>query len=401
MLSMAEKKDIELLESFKGRYGINYDLSRFEELLEKFSNPHKKLNKIVHVAGTNGKGSTVAFMEAALIENGVSVGVFSSPHLHVYNERFRFNGEMISDEDFSAMLNPVLEHSPEGCTEFELLTVMAFLYFVHKKPDVILLEAGLGGLLDTTNVVIPDVSVITKIGLDHQEFLGDTITRVTAEKIGIIKDDVPLVSLYTQPEEARNIITQTCAAMGIAYFEVKPAILPDNFKLQGQFQSENLALARQALDLVLPGRLSNKKSADGYKKATHAGRFERFEHKSGTVVMDAAHNPSAIEALIETMKAYYSNKKPAVFLGSLLTKDYKKMCHLLSEYTDTIYICNFADGQSVSSKELEGINSDRGGILPVCLSDLGEECLKHELTLITGSIYFLSSIYSDIEKLQK
>jgi dihydrofolate synthase / folylpolyglutamate synthase len=398
MPAMARKKDIQLLESYKNRLGINYDLARFKDLLNKLKNPHKKVKKVAHVAGTNGKGSTIAFMEAALIENGIQVGVYTSPHLFSYNERFRVNGSPISDADFSDILKPVLKHSNELCTEFELLTAMAFLYFDYKKVDVILLETGMGGLLDCTNVIIPDVSIITRIGLDHQEILGDTITQITAEKIGIIKDGVPVVTTTMQPEDAKRIISLTCTAMELSLYETKPAMLPDNFTLQGRFQEENLAIAKQALDVLYPGRLSHKKSADGYKKAFHPGRFERIKTELGTLILDAAHNPSAMVELIESLKKYYPDKKPSVYLGILNRKDYEGMIDHLLNYVDTLYLCDFSPEQSVSMADIEGIERYRGLILPVSLSDLGAECRKHELSLITGSIYFLSNVYPLIKK---
>ena len=315
--------------------GMNFGLSRMEELLEKLGNPHKEL-KYIHLAGSNGKGSTLHYIKEMLITEGYTIASFTSPYLEEINEQLRINDENISDEDFIATfqeLSPVIQEmdrAGNGPTQFEILTAMAFSYFHHRNVDLVLLEAGLGGRLDSTNVIVPLVSIITSISLEHTNILGNTLAEIASEKAGIIKAGVPIISGVTE-EEPAQVIEQTAQSLKAPYVQLTKDIVVrdvnhtdstqsftftmgdtvlENLSLQmlGRHQVNNAALAVAAVTLlkdVFP--ISETSIREGLHKAKWKGRFEKLSDKP-TIIIDGAHNEAGIRVLLETLRTQYPKR---------------------------------------------------------------------------------------------
>jgi len=383
---------ISQLESFLTRRGINYSLDNFEQLLDQFGNPHRRLPLIIHIAGTNGKGSTAAFIEAGLMAAGKTVGVYSSPHLESYRERFRINGIPISETEFSDIFSYLLQkvEPTQIATEFELLTLGAFLWFVEKKPDFVILETGLGGRLDATNVVLPIASIITRIALDHQTILGETIPEIASEKAGIIKPKTLVITPETQDVEALEVIKT------VANIVKSPVALSKNIKrdkpfthLKGVHQEENAGLAFALLRLILRERDEEQilKSLDNAK---NPGRFEIIRETAPIIIRDGAHNESGIASLIESLKRYYPNTPVTFVTGVLKTKDARMMLSHLLKYGQRVYYIDFWPGNSYSEEEIKAL------ILEEKLAFLRDleaiKALEGDLIVVTGSLYFIGKV---------
>lgn len=386
--SMTEYNKIILkLEQFMARRGINYSLENFERLLEKFGNPHRQLPPIIHIAGTNGKGSTAAFLEAGLLAKGKSVGVYSSPHLVSYTERYRLNGMPISEAEFTELFGELLaEIDPQAlATEFELLTMGAFLWFLEHQPDVIILETGLGGRLDATNVVTPLVSVITRIDFDHQAILGHTLEEIAFEKAGIIKPNGRVVTLGNQPQHAMAVISKKAALESAQLWVSEPVKNDQAFdSLKGMHQCENAGLALKTLDVL--GISCDEKEIGAAK---NPGRFERISSDNKIIIRDGAHNPSGIKTLIENLKLHFPNQSPTFVTGVLKTKDVKAMLDPLLEYGNAVYYIDFWPGMSFSQQEIgESIKNPKLRFLEA-RPEL--QVLPEPFLVVTGSLHFIGT----------
>ncbi|MDI3538528.1 MAG: dihydrofolate synthase / folylpolyglutamate synthase [Bacillota bacterium] len=333
-----------------GRFGSRPGLERIEKLLGKLGHPEQGL-KVIHVAGTNGKGSVCAFVSSVLAAAGYRTGLYTSPHLVEYRERFQINGTLISLEELAALLTDVRRASLEAAgaggeeaTEFEVLTAAAFLYFATQKVDYLVLEVGLGGRLDATNVVRPEVAVITHISYDHTAVLGCRLAEIAREKAGIIKPGCPVV-MAPQEEEAAEVIAAVAAERRAPLHRVQAecTVIPRRQSLSGQsfdlcisgrsyrdlsisllgdHQVDNAATAALALTV-----LSSKGAAvseDALRQGLAAARWPaRFEVvlRSPVVVIDGAHNPDGAEALARAVQAYLPKRRLILVLGVLGDKD--------------------------------------------------------------------------------
>lgn len=346
--------------------GKKHDFGCLRKILEMLGNPQKKI-KIIHVAGTNGKGSACVMLSSILREAGYRVGVFTSPHLHRFNERFAINGENISDTEFGKYIETVknvseeMLDSGETLSYFEILTFMGFIYFYEKRVDYLLLEAGIGGRLDVTNIIEkPVLSIITAIGPDHMEYLGDTIDKITYEKSGIIKKNCPAV-LYYQTKEVYNTINEVCRrknsklyyADDISCFSTKNDLDGVSFsvsckyysyenvsmKLLGGYQINNACTALLAVCALseLGIYISEQNVLDGLIKTTWAGRMEIIS-ENPLVILDGAHNyPAAVE-LSKSIGHYAEGKKLTMLIGILNDKEYAKIVNILSQNADIIVL---------------------------------------------------------------
>ncbi|MCQ4726163.1 bifunctional folylpolyglutamate synthase/dihydrofolate synthase [Anaerotignum faecicola] len=349
------------LEYIDGIYCLGFDLGleRVQVLMESLGNPQDKV-KVIHVAGTNGKGSCCAMVSNALIAQGYNVGVYTSPHLEDYNERYTINNVKITDEDFASHMEIVKEKcdSLVGSgrisqpTVFEVVTALAFSYFAEKNVDFLVLEVGLGGKSDATNVVKkPIVSVIMSISMDHMDYLGGSIEEIAYEKGGIIKEGCPVV-LYTQTDEVYNIIKSISDEKGSELYFVKDEgihVISQNIngtefsihneyidyenvkiKLLGDYQINNCAasllVCRALQDAGV--ELSENAVLKGISKARWSGRMEIVE-ENPTVILDGAHNIDGIHMLAESLKKYFSDKKITLLVGILGDKEYEKMMDTL------------------------------------------------------------------------
>lgn len=345
-------KYIESLERFGSRPGLD----RIKTLTERLGNPQEHL-KFIHIAGTNGKGSTSAFISSILSCAGYRTGLYTSPHLERYNERIRINGQDITDEELSeyvgrikdvidAMIREGLEHP----TVFETITALAFLYFYEKKCDVVVLEVGLGGRLDATNIVSnPLVSVITKISHDHTEILGNTLAEIAYEKAGIIKQNGVVVT-YPQEESALRVIESVCRQRHAVLYradsemfeksELKPGLLclshprygDIKTSIVGVHQVYNAAVALKTAEILKDSGLSitDADIVEGFREASWPGRFELLS-KNPDFYIDGAHNPDGILSFVETFKKIYPGRKATIIFGVMKDKDYGTMLSELSE----------------------------------------------------------------------
>jgi len=319
---------------------INLGLERVQALLELFGNPQNKL-KIVHVAGTNGKGSVCAMLSSVLTEAGYKIGLYTSPHLIEYTERIKINGRDISKDDFAKLINAVLQTASENnikVTEFEILTAAAFIYFEREKTDIAVIETGLGGRLDATNVSDnPIVSVITAIDFDHTDRLGNTIEEIANEKAGIIKPQIPVVISHNN--KGFSFIKETVESLNSSLYACKKDeydLEKFDLSLKGLWQTENLALALKTLELLISKgfTISQAQIKNGLKKASHPCRFQHFEKEH--ILIDGAHNLSGAEALRESLDFYFPDQRRIWIYSSLKTKDYINVMRTLFHDDDTV-----------------------------------------------------------------
>jgi dihydrofolate synthase/folylpolyglutamate synthase len=323
------------LESLE-KFGMNLGLKRITYLLDNLGNPQRQF-KSIHIAGTNGKGSTAAMIASILKKAGYKVGLYTSPHIFEYTERIQINGKQISDKDFKLGLNIISEiPSPSGRgwrperkrvragvhpTVFEALTAVAFWYFARKQVDFAVVEVGLGGRLDATNVLVPLVSVITNIDLEHTEVLGRSLSKVAAEKAAIIKPGVPVVTAEIKPA-ALKVMKRGAMKYGSLLFKVEGYDSVKIPHLLGEHQKLNAACAVSAIRLARIN-VTRPQIRNGLKRAYWPGRFQIISRKP-LVILDGAHNPAGIKALIKTVQQNFHGKFTVIF-GCQKTKDYKRI----------------------------------------------------------------------------
>lgn len=376
------KQAVELLTS-QGKFYINLGLERISALLELLGNPQDEL-KFFHVAGTNGKGSVCSIMASVLQEAGKSVGLYTSPHIFNYTERIKINGVEISKEDFARLVFDICtlaENNNIHLTEFEILTAVMFKYFADKSVDVVVLETGLGGRYDATNVIKNNLcAVITHIELDHTERLGNTKDKIAFEKAGIIKPNCPVVTC-----EGYEAIKDRADECNSLFLMVAPFENTDNLSLKGTFQQENLSLALAAVRLVFPDIPENL-IQEGLKKVKHPCRFQLIGEN---LIVDGSHNPNGAMALRESLDFYYPDKKRRFVFGCLRNKDYKKMMEILFDKNDEIYFNHFSHQNSASFDELQQACSFVAKPF-TSLSDL--EKRDDTLTIVCGSFYMLNEV---------
>lgn len=377
------KDAVELLSS-QGKFYINLGLERISQILDILGNPQDNL-KCIHVAGTNGKGSVCAILASILKEAGLRVGLYSSPHIFKYTERIKINGVEISDSDFTRYVFEVTEIADKysiHLTEFEILTAVMFKYFYDKKIDVVVLETGLGGRFDATNVIKSNLcSVITHIDLDHTDRLGDTKDKIAFEKAGIIKPNCPVVTC--EGYEAIKDKADECNSLMlmVAPFEDTSALA-----LKGTYQQENLSLALAAIRLIYPN-IQQDIIIKGLHNVKHPCRFEYIEDKN--LIIDGAHNPNGAIALRESLDTYFPNKMRRFIFGCLTTKNYPKMMEILFDKNDEIYLYHFSHQKSATLDELRKAcpfeAKEFHSLDDINLND-------GKLNIICGSFYMISDI---------
>ena len=374
--------------------GIRYDLVPFQAVLSRLGNPEKSLKNIIHLAGTNGKGSTLTFIASALQSCGLLVGTYTSPHFETYTERICLNGEPIFETEFCHYFQQVREADSEcTLTEFEILTAMSFLFFKDKKPDYILYETGLGGRLDATNVVTPILSIITKIGLDHQAILGDTLVQIATEKAGIIKPRVPVITLK-QSGPVLQVFQQRAAECESTLTIVSSLKqVPTGYRMTAPYQRDNLALAKKALSL-LSHSLDFKKVEKGLQNAQIWGRYLIKKNGSQTLVIDAAHNPQGVRALMTGLAKDFPGQKPVFIIGIYKTKDARSMLKRFEKSSSQCYYCDFEPGRSFSLSEVHNWGYTTFKEYPA--TDI-PQLPSEALVVLTGSIYFISLFKEKLE----
>ena len=400
------------------KFGIKPGVKRMEWMLGELDHPERKIIG-VHIVGTNGKGSTLSYMRSALNENGYTVGSFTSPYIEVFNERISIDGQPISDEDIALLANlvrPVSERMIEetdlgNATEFEIITMMMFVYFGNVHPvDYVLVEAGLGATHDSTNVFSPVMTLLTSIGLDHIDILGDTLLDITKDKSGVIKENIPLV-FNVKDDTCRDYIYKVLDeknAKGIEFsrdiiltengeeFSFKYGKFDfDDIKLEmlGRHQQENASIAIAALlemmerDLV---KLDVNKMVQGVEKTFWTGRIERIS-EDPLIILDGAHNNEAVDALVETMRSNYGDKKITVLFSAVKGKPLDTMVSKIGMLADTFNVTEF-----------DFFKAEDGEVLFNAIDHPDKHFVKDyidyvknfegDLLLVTGSLYFISEV---------
>ena len=405
----------------------HFGLERMVELLALRGNPHLKL-KVIHIGGTNGKGSTIAFLKNMLKKMGLRVGVFSSPYLIHYTDQIVINGESIPEarlevlmSEYRSLLEGEQDPALQGTTEFEIITAIAYDYFASEQVDVAIMEVGMGGLLDSTNVCQPILTGITTIGLDHVALLGDTLEAIAEQKAGIIKTGVTLVTGNIVPE-ALAVIDQIATVKqaprlvyGDAYqvsyhesivtgevFDYTSSVRQGRFQtgLLGLHQIDNAGMALTLLDAYCheTGRelASNGIVAQALEETSWPGRFEVVS-RSPLMILDGAHNPHAIKALLATLEERFADYHKEILFTCIKTKALEDMLDLLEALSNTkITLTHFEDSRATDEKVLKEIADSRNlnyqswqEFLDKKLSENEE---KKTVRIITGSLYFLAQV---------
>lgn len=382
-MSYTYENAVNLLTSV-GKFHISLGLDRMYAILELLGNPQDKLN-CIHVAGTNGKGSVCSILSSVLTSAGKRVGLYTSPHLFKYTERIKICGNPISDEDFAEYvfdISEVADKNSINLTEFEILTAVMFKYFADNQVEVVVLETGLGGRFDATNVIQHNLcSVITHVDFDHTERLGNTLDEIAFEKAGIIKMDCPCI-VFEGKEVYYDVANQVKAPLIV----ISPFENTENLALMGVHQQENLSLALAAIKIVFP-EISSNIIEYGLKNVEHPGRFQYLKNKN--LIIDGAHNPNGILALRQSLDMYFPNQKRRFIFGCLKNKDYKKMVNLLFEPSDEVYFYHFKHTNSCNVSDLQAIcKVDSKELLPDTEIDFNDG----NLNIICGSLYMIAEL---------
>lgn len=396
-------------------------LDNMRGLLKRLENPQDSL-KFVHISGTNGKGSVLAYVSTVFKEAGYRTGRYISPTLFSYREKIQVNERFIGREDLARLTAKVkkaaeeMKNSGKGSpTIFEIETALAFLYFVEQKCDIVILETGLGGALDATNVITTSVmEVITSISMDHMEFLGDTLGKIALQKAGIIKPHTTVVSAM-QETEAAEVILDVCRKKECICNMVDPKQIEhisygcdgqsfsyknwDNIKisLMGSYQIKNAALALEAIEALreLGYQLNDNAVYQGMKKAVWKGRFTIIS-KEPFIIMDGAHNQAAAEELVRSLKLYYPGKKFYYIFGMFRDKDYHQVIRLtapLAEYIITVETPE--NPRALPAEELKKAvaevnpSVEAAGSLRMAVNQVMEQIDKDAVIVIFGSLSFL------------
>ncbi|GGD03422.1 bifunctional folylpolyglutamate synthase/dihydrofolate synthase [Pontibacillus salipaludis] len=393
--------------------GIKPGFGRMIYMLEALDNPHKDI-KAVHIAGTNGKGSTLAFMKQALIDQGFRVTSFVSPSFGSVREHIFLQNEPISEERFIHYINtliPVvkeLDENEDGPSEFEILVMVAIL-FSRDDSTISLFETGMGGSGDSTNVLEPVLSIITMIDLDHTAFLGETIEEVAAQKAGIIKAQTPIVSGVTQVE-AKQVVKGFAAKNNAPlyqwgeafYINVSEEVYSFTYQdqviegirvsLPGKHQQRNSSLALMGLSLLKD--VNSEEAAESFQKVLYSGRFETISSQP-TVIIDGAHNLSGIESLIHTVLQRYPYKKKTLLYSALKDKPIAQMVPLLEEAFDEVVFTTFNHSRSSSPEYLASFSTNADPKMVLDWEEyIGEvwEDLNEGVLVIAGSLYWLPDV---------
>lgn len=415
------------------KFGSKLGLENIKILLDRLGSPQNKL-KFVHVAGTNGKGSTCSFIHSVLVEAGYQTGLYTSPFIETFNERIRINHTLITEDELAIFANEVklqidmmITEGFNHPTEFEVVTAIAMLYYVHHKCDVVVLEVGLGGRLDATNVIgTPLVSVITPLALDHTEYLGDTIEAIAFEKAGIIKQD-GLTVCYPQTTSALEVIKTKCNELSnnlivvdfsslqvldvtLGNLEFKYNNLNYSLSLFAPYQAENAAVAItaiKALEAYHGFKIGDAILKLGLKKTKWIGRLEIIS-KSPFVIIDGAHNLHGIKALAKSLDAIKSDYKVIGLVGILKDKDYEGMIGQIAPYLSSVIATKPDNPRALTSDELktelikQGIeviySSDHIKEAVSVLYDVYNKSTEKVLFLAFGSLYMIGDVRKEVLK---
>ena len=413
------------------KFGIDLGLDRMKQLMDRLGNPQDKL-KYVHVAGTNGKGSTVAFISNILMAAGYKTGIYISPSLDRFTKRIQVNGREIDKDELCILTQKVKDAAQsmvkDGLsmpTEFEQVNAIAFLYYEHEKCDFVVLEVGLGGRIDSTNIIkAPEVAVIASIGFDHMQYLGDTLPKIAGEKAGIMKSGTDVV-VYDQAPEVMDVFKSVAKEKGcnlfisgkpkdekaVKYdlngqtFEYEPGFGPCvnstyQISLLGDYQIRNASLAISAV-LILQNkgydRITDKAIRQGLLDTRWEGRFELLQDKP-KVIVDGAHNPDGIRVLCSSIKRLFPDQKIVFIAGVLADKDYESMMKEIAPYGKIFHTITPPNKRALSAEDLAK-TFESFGARAVCHKSVKEaldaamkEADENDVICAFGSLYYIGEI---------
>lgn len=410
------------------RFGMVLGLDRMEELLRRLGNPQDDL-KVIHVAGTNGKGSVSKYLEEGLSACGYKMGLYTSPYIETFNERIRYDGADISDEDLEYYGQKVVSAAEamvadglDSPTEFEVVTAIAFLYFAGRQADITILEVGLGGIGDSTNVVKhPLASVITSISYDHMAQLGSSLAEIAVNKAGIIKTGCPVIANVPQ-RDAAKIIARKAYAMGSRLYDIsgiRAAVSDETpfsqkvsmelyeksysdveISMVGRHQAENLKTALATLEILRKSgavKLDREALYEGLKRARQPGRFEVIS-EDPVVIIDGAHNEAGAQALQETMAQHFAGKKILLVAGILADKEIDSIVKFLTKITDHIIVTEPDNPRKLAAEKLAEHVAEFGVAAEV-VSDVEAAVYRakeladgYDVILFAGSLYLIGDV---------
>ena len=381
------------------RFGTHLGLERAQKLAALAGNPEKNL-RFIHVAGTNGKGSTCAMLDSIYRAAGLHVGLFTSPHLVSFRERIQINRELISENEIVQLvagIQPLLKNFPteNHPTMFEVVTVMALRYFVGQKCDLVIWETGLGGRLDATNIVTPLASVITNIAFDHTQWLGDTLAKIAAEKAGIIKPGVPVVTATDAPE-ALAIIEKIARERNAPLTRIQKSEsgIQNSVRLLGEHQKANAALAAATVEILkkeIP--VSQKQVETGLQTVNWPGRLQLIERGNQKILLDGAHNVAGAETLRAALEKHFAGTRPVLIFGALVDKNWLAICKILAPLAATIFTVPVASGRTADANEIANefreANPAARIVVGKDFSEALAACNDAPLVVVTGSLYLV------------
>ena len=409
------------------KFGMKLGLENTFKLLELLGNPQDKL-KFIHVAGTNGKGSVCSFISSILKEEGYKVGLYTSPYLETFTERIRLNGNNIPEKDVARIITIMKEKIDkmvsEGYsypTEFEIETVMAFYYYYEQEVDYVVLEVGLGGRYDATNVIKPLVSVITSISLDHTGILGDTLGKIVYEKAGIIKED-SITVVYKQSKEAEEVIKSVCKEKNTRYIEadfenlvIKKSdinsqifdciIIDEKFEnmeisLIGDHQINNAVLALTVIKVLKDEKnikISDNSIKKGLTNTKWAGRIEKIGDNP-IFIIDGAHNEDGAKSLARALENHFNGKKMTLLIGMLKDKDIDSVLQILINKFEKVITTTPDSDRAINSEELkEMIEKYIDNVISIpkiedAVKYILENAEKDEIIISAGSLYMIGHV---------
>jgi len=408
------------------KYGIKFGLSKTSNLLKAFGEPHRG-RQYIHIAGTNGKGSVGAMLESVLMKSGRKVGFFTSPHLVSFTERFRLNKANIDRNQAAALINEVYEAADKNelPTFFEITTAMALIYFARSKADIGIMEVGMGGRLDATNVITPLVSVITNIGMDHSQYLGQTILDIAKEKAGIIKPGIDVVTGVNQLS-VRQLLDSRCREKGaplwrlghdaryrrsasglFSYYGIRENYTDLALGLKGRFQYRNAALCLLVLEILKEKGItvSEEDIRLGLLDPFWPGRFEVVSSRP-TIVLDGAHNIAAMRSLADSIKREFDFKDLVLVLGIMADKDIPHIMRQIVPLADRIVFTRPAYYRAAEPQRLLQVAQEFGWSGEVCspLSAAIEKAKnladERDLILVTGSLFTVGEAKSYLDPIR-
>ena len=399
--------------------GAEPGLKRTQDLLRRIGNPEKKL-KYVHIAGTNGKGSTAAMTASVLQKAGYRVGLFTSPYIYRFNERMQVNGQQITDDELVAITEFVKPHAQameQSPTEFELVSCIGFEYFARQNCDIVVLEVGMGGAMDSTNVIhVPEVAVITNIGLDHTDYLGDTVEKIAETKAGIFKEGGTAV-VYRGSAGVEAVYERICAQRNMKLYKAdfdslhlhscglegqvfdcgsrKELTLP----LLGDHQLHNASVVLSVVDALIEKgwKISEENIRDGLRDVTWPGRFD-IVSRNPLFIIDGGHNPQCIEALTKNIRDYLKNRKVIALTGVLADKDYADMYRPIMPYIQEFVCITPPNPRKMEATELAAHLRAVGAVATACdtipqgVALASEKAGADGVVLCFGSLYTIGDI---------